>query len=415
MERDFLGIHRRDSGDDARRSIQDAALSGNSEVLWPFSKKFSSMQQFMFYKAAQEEKQRNHVFDNHSSSRFHPISSMDAFEAHPKNLHRLATQEYSSLNKQGFNQYFLHAYQSQCHASFDASYHLFNDARTFPVFSHDKVPVSMSSPFYNVQNSHCGSNMRIASPKQPVFGNGNAVNSPVAAPRNMPKPTNMTAQLTIFFAGCVNVYDDVPFDKVQEIMSLASKGSDATSHAMNSRSEAPLPTTEMVPTKVAGSNGLNAKQQISVPRPIQVVSPCSGRSSPISISSHMVVSSGSGLRTSGDTTGSKATSPLARTSQQENPKTSTAALNFETDATGIPKAVPQARKASLARFLEKRKERLTFVMPYSCSKINLENASGLESCNVSSVSSSADINLSSNRGDSWFMAHPKGSMDSGES
>lgn len=32
--------------------------------------------------------------------------------------------------------------------------------------------------------------------------------------RNAPQPTYMTAQLTIFYAGCVNVYNDVPLDKV---------------------------------------------------------------------------------------------------------------------------------------------------------------------------------------------------------
>ncbi|CAL9167159.1 unnamed protein product [Musa hybrid cultivar] len=406
MERDFLGIY-------GRETSEEPDLLRGSAVKWPFSNKVSAMHQFMFYKSSQEEQPRNHVFDKNSSFRFQCISALDAFKANQKTPHALAAQKCSSVDRQAFSQYPMQAYQAQNTNSFDAMHHQLNEAKTFPLASHH------SSPFFKVQHAHGGPNITVTNTEQQTFRRGAAVNTPVGGPlvgafasRNAPQPTYMTAQLTIFYAGCVNVYNDVPLDKAQAIMLLAGKESNATSNAMNPRPE--VPATATVPIKMAGPNDLSLKQS-SIPKPFCVTSTHSGLSSPISIASHTVGSSGNGSSTNDDTTGPKASNPLVPTNRKNVTKTLSAALGSETVETSTPKAVPQARKASLARFLEKRKERMTSVMPYSCSKISPENGSGFESCNVSSISSSADLNLSSNREDSWFVAHPKGSMDSGES
>ncbi|RWW03928.1 hypothetical protein GW17_00032884, partial [Ensete ventricosum] len=70
-----------------------SALFGGSAVPWPFSNKVSTMQPFMFYKAAQEEKPRNYYFDKHSSSsRFQPLPGVAAFEPNQKSSHAVASQ-----------------------------------------------------------------------------------------------------------------------------------------------------------------------------------------------------------------------------------------------------------------------------------------------------------------------------------
>ncbi|RZR75456.1 hypothetical protein BHM03_00058113 [Ensete ventricosum] len=205
--------------------------------------------------------------------------------------------------------------------------------------------------------------------------------------------------------------------RARAIMLLASKGSNVSSNAIiNPRSEAPLPAA----AKVLGSNGISAKQTL-IPTPIYVVPPpCSGLSSPISVASHAGGGSNNNNNNNNNNDDDDAprpravvAPPLVPTGLQDTSKTSAAALGSRTATNNTPRAVPQARKASLARFLEKRKERMTNALPYpSCSKMTKDNGRGFESCNSPSKSSSAEISLSTYREDSWFLAHPKSSIGS---
>ncbi|KAJ0495067.1 putative transcription factor TIFY family [Helianthus annuus] len=112
-------------------------------------------------------------------------------------------------------------------------------------------------------------------------------------------------QLTIFYKGMVNVYDDMSPEKAHAIMSLARNEARAQAHAATPRT----PVVDVV----------HAGQPMTT-------------SSPVSI----------GTSTARDA--SKEMSSLRRVIQSD---------------------VPQMREASLARFLQKRRERVMASAPYS--------------------------------------------------
>eukprot|EP00250_Pteridium_aquilinum_P033201 c5312_g1_i2 orf=369-1538(+) len=164
----------------------------------------------------------------------------------------------------------------------------------------------------------------------------------VASPRMLPsdsciKPSS--AQLTIFYAGKVNVYNDVFLTKAQEIMRTAAAGDFLPPNMdMSSRKPASLLTPHVPRSHISADHPWESFQKDQhTCQPDQfggdqvVISPL-----PVSIPR----------------------SPQAESSKPNNQNA------FLENESVILQALPQARKASLARFLEKRKERVLSKSPY---------------------------------------------------
>ncbi|KAH8964714.1 hypothetical protein BDL97_04G081500 [Sphagnum fallax] len=138
-----------------------------------------------------------------------------------------------------------------------------------------------------------------------------------------------TAQLTIFYAGVVNVYDDISLEKAQAIMMLASNA--------NSRSS----THTDAPTSVGSSRPFSAPMSGPQPSPASPAPP-----------------------TTQTTTTAGVTVPSAALPPPELLPVLIASTLRQPTVRNVQIELPQARKASLARFLEKRKDRARSKGPY---------------------------------------------------
>ncbi|KAF8688359.1 hypothetical protein HU200_042321 [Digitaria exilis] len=288
--------------------------------------------------------------------------------------------------------------------------HALTGARVIPVSS----PFNQNNPMFRVQSSPSLPNGVASSGpfKQPPFTMNNAVtNSTVGVygTRDVVKPK--TAQLTIFYAGSVNVFDNVSAEKAQELMFLASRVSLPSSGPVACKPEAPI----FVPTKVTVPEVSPAKQML-FQKPPHVSSPPSAISKPIPgvlLQAATLPRSASSCNL--DSPVPKSSVPLAVAPLSQAPATQPAPMTTTTAATIMPRAVPQARKASLARFLEKRKERVTTAAPYPSAKSPLESTDTFGSGSANDKSSCTDIALSSNREELLCLGQPRNISFSQES
>ncbi|KAM0905912.1 hypothetical protein ACQ4PT_016946 [Festuca glaucescens] len=213
----------------------------------------------------------------------------------------------------------------------------------------------------------------------------------VYAPRDL-RNTEST-RMTIFYNGAVNVFD-VPMDKAQELLVLASRASIVPStHTAVQKSDSPVSAD----ARFAAHEVSPAMKIITIQKPETFVPRVSAISSPAPVVPQPAVALSKSTSSSNNESAGPASSgvpsavPLA--SQASTAEPLQQAISAAATAAVTPRAVPQARKASLARFLEKRKERVSTVVPYPSSKSPLDSSDS-----APSKSSGTDIALSTNNG-----------------
>lgn len=161
-----------------------------------------------------------------------------------------------------------------------------------------------------------------------------------ASTRMLPADSSVKPQLTIFYAGKVNVYNDVSSIKAQEIMLMAA--------ACNS-----------LPLDMDMFSG-KSMPMVTPPVPRSLIN-----ADPPELSQTDLPTCKSD-QLARDQVGAGASIPQAPHAEESSmPGTQSTYLD---DGPVVPRALPQARKASLARFLEKRKERMLSKSPYPVEK-----------------------------------------------
>ncbi|KAF2309116.1 hypothetical protein GH714_000611 [Hevea brasiliensis] len=371
MERDFLGLGSKNVPVTVKKELtdgyKDSVPMRGSAMQWSFSNKVSAIPQFCVLSVWCGEKPRKTIHDHISSSGY-SHSTANQKQVLARSGFRLTLLKFveknMTLDKQGANHYAMTTYTVK---HFDAyPVHCPQQIRIFPVsdVQNQRITASMSSPVLQSHFSSTGHNVGGHSMNSQFLA-GVPIISPVSVHstpssivgmadlRNGSKSSGAPAQLTIFYAGSVFIYDDISPEKAQAIMLLAGNGSSVTQNKTVSPAQVQTP----IRRPSAGDDLVGNK--------IHSASPCSGLPSPISISS----SSNNELATV------KSMRDLASRNNQTEPPKAVSSVGTGS-ATLIPAvAVPQARKASLARFLEKRKERMMNKSPYNVSKKSPDSSS----------------------------------------
>lgn len=369
MERDFMGLCLKEPLAVVKEEInndgfKDSGFTKGSGVQWPFSSKVSALPHFMSFNVGQEDKTRKTTSEMHISSGFGPVPTADAFDQSQKRA-MLEFQKSFNHDRQGGTHFSLTAYPVQ-HDMY--SVHRPHDVKMFSV-PNQAISVSMGNPFLKDQFTTAGPNL--AAMKQQLLG-GIPVTSPhtilrsacsiagITEPWNSTKAPGSPAQLTIFYAGAINVYDAISPETAEAIMYLAESASSTPTNAANLKAQVLAPTSKLA----VAADGIPVNQPINTSN--------SALSSPLSVSSHTGTQSGSGSTSTDELIAAKTTAvPITPVSKMEPPKIMNAVGSVAATAM-MPSAVPQARKASLARFLEKRKERMMNAAPYSLCKSSSE-------------------------------------------
>jgi jasmonate ZIM domain-containing protein len=317
MEKEFLGFSSKNSPwismkEDASNKTKEPVKSLGMQ--WSFSNKGSNLPQFLSFKNTHEDRSRNTLMDPVASSGYMTISTKDAFDSNQKSFLGV-TQEMGKQvgNKHGMTVYPLQSSDEQFSVSKQSNNQMVNT-------------VTRSQSFGSKSS---------ATPVSVLPSIGSIVGSTDLRNRNCSK-SNGT--MTIFYGGSVCVYDDISPEKVKAIMLLAGNGT-------KMQQEISIPTKK---------DGFNISQ--SYPSPLPSSQPRGGSSSNNEVT---IIRSLGPLVTPTNTL----ESPIVATSVGSTPTKVIQQVGL-----------PQARKASLTRFLEKRKERAMSTSPYYMSKKSPESS-----------------------------------------
>ncbi|XP_041014647.1 protein TIFY 6B-like isoform X2 [Juglans microcarpa x Juglans regia] len=352
MERDFLGLSLKESLAVVKEEIHNDGCK-DPGLQWQFSNKASALSHLMSFKT-----------DALMSSGFTNISTTtDAFDTSKKRS--VGEIQFLNHDKQGGTHFSLTYYPVQHDAHF---VHHPHDVKMFSV-ANQAISIPVGNPFFK-NHFASGQNLVGTTVKQPLLG-GIPVTAPHSSiptvasiagttePWNGVKASGSPAQLTIFYAGAVHVYDDITPEKAQAMMFLAGNGSSITFNTAHPKAQVQAPSS-----KLAVGDGVPLNQ----PKNTQ---PCSGLSSPLSVSSHTGAQSLSGSTSNDELMEAKTTGVSITPVSKVEPQKANV-VGSVTVTSMLPSAVPQARKASLARFLEKRKERAMNAAPYNLGKNSTE-------------------------------------------
>ncbi|XP_012440543.1 protein TIFY 6B isoform X1 [Gossypium raimondii] len=353
MERDFLGLNSKQSFPLVKEEVEEIGFTKSLGIQWPISNKFSSAvpPQPMSFDFAQGDNAKRIGYDSIVSSTFMHISPPDAAELQKSfNHNRQRVGNHFPFTAASSVQHDVHHVQRPY------------DMKMFPV-SNQSVPVSTTNPFMNshftttAMKSQLLGGIPVTTPTHsvlPTLGSFGGSIEPRKSVRGL-GDSRSPVQLTIFYAGTVNVYDDITPEKAQAIMLLAGNGSSLTSNVAHPNVQVQAPISKPLQFETLPTNHFTNAQL------------CSGIPSPLSVSSHTGVQSRSGSTSTDEKTVCKTTGSLTTPiSLVEAPKLANT-MGPVTPTSMMP-SVPQARKASLAWFLEKRKERIMTASPYDLSK-----------------------------------------------